>query len=206
MQKLFLTSFFKKVARAFPEFMGDVCGGKKVCFIPTASLPEKVTFYVGADRKALQKLGMNVEDLEITQTPVEEIRDRIQQSDYIFVSGGNTFFLLQELRRAGADKLILEHIRKGKVYIGASAGSMILSHSIEYVQPMDFVEAAPELNGDFTALAVTQFSVVPHAANAPFKKAVQKIIATYGESLDLRQISNSQAVAVTGDCDEIITV
>ncbi|WP_252346614.1 Type 1 glutamine amidotransferase-like domain-containing protein, partial [Listeria monocytogenes] len=40
------------------------------------------------------------------------------KNDFIYVTGGNTFFLLQELKRTGADKLILEEIAKGKLYIG----------------------------------------------------------------------------------------
>jgi dipeptidase E len=206
MKRLFLASFFKGAAKAFPEFAGGDLSGKKVCFIPTASLPEKVTFYVGADMKALRTLGLIVENLEITQNPIDVIQDRIRQSDYIFVSGGNTFFLLQELRRTGADKLITEHINSGKVYIGASAGSMILSGNIEYARHMDSPAGAPDLNGDFTALSITAFSVVPHATNAPFRKAAEKIIAAYGDSLDLRPISNNQAIAVTGDDIQIITV
>ncbi|MDR2513673.1 MAG: Type 1 glutamine amidotransferase-like domain-containing protein [Christensenellaceae bacterium] len=206
MKKLFLTSFFKGVAEAFPNFAGAELGGKTVCFIPTASLPEKVTFYVGADKKALQKLGLIVEELEITKTPMERIRECILRADYLFVSGGNTFFLLQELRRTEAGKLIAEQIHRGTPYIGASAGSMILAGNIEYAQHMDSPAAAPDLNGDFEALSVTPFSVLPHATNAPFKKAAEKILAAYGDRLDLRPISNNQAIAVEGDELKIITV
>ncbi|GHV42951.1 putative peptidase Lmo0363 [Clostridia bacterium] len=204
MKKLFLASFFSGAASAFPAFAGD-CAGKKVVFIPTASLPEKVTFYVGSDRKALVKLGMAVEDLEISTAAPDEMTKKIAAADYIFVSGGNTFFLLQELRRTGADKLIAAHIDSGKMYIGASAGSMILAPNIEYVKHMDNPADAPELNGDFSALGVTDFSVVPHCANAPFKKAAEKIIAQYSETLDLRPIANHQAITVDGDKIEIVS-
>jgi dipeptidase E len=204
--KLFLASFFSGTANAFPAFVHNECAGKNVVFIPTASLTEKVTFYVGSDKKALTKLGMNVEELEISTAPKDEILSKISGADYVFVSGGNTFFLLQELRRTETDKLIAKHIQKRKLYIGASAGSMILSKNIEYVQHMDNPGDAPDLNGDFTALSVTDFSVVPHCTNAPFKKAAKKIIATYSDTLDLRPISNNQAVTVDGDKVEIITV
>jgi dipeptidase E len=204
--KLFLASYFSGVAKAFPEFVGDVRAGRKVVFIPTASLTEKATFYVGADKKALEKLGMTVEELEVSSAPQAEISDKIANSDYVFVSGGNTFFLLQELRRTGADKLIIEHIEKGKPYIGASAGSMILSKDIEYVKYMDNPADAPDLNGDFSALSVVNFCIVPHYTNFPFTKSAEKIIAAYTGSLDLRLISNNQAIAVSDDNVETITV
>ncbi|GHV40680.1 putative peptidase Lmo0363 [Clostridia bacterium] len=204
MKKLFLSSFFSGAASAFLAFAGD-CAGKEVVFIPTASLPEKVTFYVGSDRKALVKLGMKVLDLEISTAAPETIKEKITAADYIFVSGGNTFFLLRELRRTGADKLITAHIESGKMYVGASAGSMILAPNIEYVKHMDDPVDAPGLNGDFNALGVTDFSVVPHCVNAPFKKAAEKIIAQYGGVLDLRPIANNQAITVDGDKIEIVS-
>jgi dipeptidase E len=179
---------------------------KKGCFIPTASLTEKVTFYVGTDKKALEKLGMAVEELEISTAPTDEIASKISDADYVFVSGGNTFFLLQELRRTKTDKLIIEHIQKGKLYIGASAGSMILSKNIGYAKHMDNPADAPNLNDDFTALSVVDFCVVPHCVNAPFKKAAEKIIAAYSDTLDLRPISNSQAITVNGDTMETVAV
>ncbi|MDR1264260.1 MAG: Type 1 glutamine amidotransferase-like domain-containing protein [Propionibacteriaceae bacterium] len=101
--------------------------------------------------------------------------------------------------RTGSDRLIVEQIDAGKTYIGASAGSMILARDIAYVAAMDSPAAAPGLRDDFTALGAVDFCVVPHATNAPFKRAAAKIQATYGDRLDLRPISNNQAITVRGD-------
>ena len=204
MTTLFLASFFKDVAGLFNGFVDGACVGKKVCFIPTAALKEKVTFYVGADRKALLKFGMDVCDLEVASASEAEITDTIAGADYVFVSGGNTFFLLQELRRTGADRLIVEHIASGKVYIGSSAGSVVLSKNIEYIRHMDSLDDAPGLDGDFTGLGVVDFCVVPHATNVPFKKTVQKILADCSAQ-NLRPISNNQAVTVTDGTTQTLT-
>jgi dipeptidase E len=205
MGKLFLASYFSGVKALFSPFAENDCFGKKVVFIPTASLPEKVTFYVGSDKKTLGKLGMIVDELEISTASQEEIENKIAAADYVFVEGGNTFFLLQELKRTGADKLIIEHIHKGKPYVGASAGAMILSRDIEYVQYMDDPSLAPALHGDFSALSIVDFCVVPHFTNVPFKKAGKRIVNLYGDTLDLRPISNSQAVIVDGDTIETVS-
>jgi dipeptidase E len=202
-RKLFLSSFFKSVANLFPDFAGEDLKGKTVTFIPTASIPEKIRFYVGADKKALEKLGMITDELEISTASEEEIAVKLKTNDYIFVSGGNTFFLLQELKRTGADKILMEEINSGKLYIGASAGSMIVSKNIEYVKYMDNPKVAPDLNNDFSALSIVDFCIVPHATNFPFKKLVEKIISTYGNELKLYPISNSQAALVKGDDVEI---
>jgi dipeptidase E len=201
-KKLFLASFFKDVAHLFPAFAGQDIQGKRVTFIPTASILEKMRFYVGADRRALEKIGLIVDELEVTKATVDEISAKLKGNDYIFISGGNTFVLLQELQRTGADKMIAEEIRSGKPYIGSSAGSVVLSPDIEYIKAMDNCAAAPDLK-TFAALNIVDFYPVPHHTNFPFKKTVKKIITKYGAELTLYPISNKQAILVDGDRVEV---
>jgi dipeptidase E len=94
-KKLFLASFFKDVAHLFPAFAGQDIQGKRVTFISTASIPEKIKFYVGSDRKALEKIGLITDELEITKATADEIAAKLKGNDYVFVSGGNTFFLFK---------------------------------------------------------------------------------------------------------------
>lgn len=79
-------------------------------FIPTAGLPEEITFFINNDRKSFEELGMIVDELEISTASQEEIKEKLLKNDYIFLSGGNTFCLLQELKRTGTDMLIKELI------------------------------------------------------------------------------------------------
>lgn len=202
MKKLFLASSFKDVASLLADFAQEDLKGKTVTFIPTASIPETVTFYVGAGKKALEKLGLTVDTLELTKATAEEISMKLSKNDYIYVTGGNTFFLLQELRKSGADKIISDQIHLGKLYIGESAGSIIMSPNIEYVTSMDNPKKAPELN-TFSALNIVEFYPLPHHTNFPFKKTVEKIIAKYETNLQLYPISNAQVILVNG---ETITV
>lgn len=202
MKKLFLSSSFADVSKLFPDFAKEDLKGKKVTFIPTASIPEKVIFYVSAGKKALEKLGLIVDELEITKAGNKEISKKLQNNDYIYITGGNTFFLLQELKRTGTDKLLIEQINSGKIYIGESAGSMIVSPNIDYAKDMDNCKKAPDLK-DNSALSIVKFYPLPHHTNFPFKKAVEKIITKYNSKLKLIPISNSQVIMVKGS--KIIT-
>lgn len=202
MKRLFLSSSFSDVAELFPDFAKDNLKGKKVTFIPTASLPEKVVFYVSSGKKALEKLGLIVDELEITKASSNEISKKLQNNDYIYITGGNTFFLLQELKRTGADQIITKQINSGKIYIGESAGSMIISQSIDYVKDLDDCKKAPQLK-DYSALSIVKFYPLPHHTNFPFKKAVEKIISKYESELKLIPISNSQVILITGKKFEI---
>jgi uncharacterized peptidase lin0382 len=197
MKELFLSSSFKDVATIFADFKQDL-KGKTVTFIPTASIVEKVVFYVASGKKALEKLGLKVDILEISTAEPEEINTKLRNNDFIYVTGGNTFFLLQELKRTGADKIITEEVNAGKVYIGESAGAMITSPNVEYATAMDSVKKAPNLE-NFDALGLVPFYTVPHYTNSPFQKVAQKIVDTYSSVLPLSPISNHEALLVRDD-------
>jgi len=204
MKKMFLASFFADVAELFVKFTDGKCVGKIVTFIPTASLNEEINFYVANARKAFKKQGMIIDELEISTATKEEIRSKLQENDYIYISGGNTFFLLQELRKSGADKIITEQINLGKMYIGESAGSVIISDNIEYVKEMDDFTVAQNLDS-FLSLGLADFYPLPHYKSFPFEEAVDNIIANYAKKIKLCPISNTQAIIVNGQTFEVLS-
>lgn len=183
MKKLFLVSSFKDVADKFTAFEKNL-KGKRVTFIPTASNVEKVVFYVNQGRAALEEMGLIIDELELSTANAKDIHTKIKNNDFIYVTGGNTFYLLQELKRTGADKLIIDAIHSGKLYIGESAGAIIVSANIAYVQGMDSIKKTPNIE-NLDALGLVEFYAVPHYTNSPFKKIVQKIIDTYSSTLNL---------------------
>ena len=194
MKKLFLASSFKDVANIFADFEKDL-KGKTVTFIPTASKVEKVVFYVNSGKKALQKLGLIIDELDISTASNDEINSKLRNNDFIYITGGNTFFLLQKKKKTGADKIIIDEINKGKLYIGESAGAIVTSANIEYAKRMDDVKKAPNLT-EFNGLNLVDFYVIPHYTNFPFEKTVEKIIENYSSKLDLSPISNKDAILV----------
>lgn len=194
MKKLLLASSFKDVANIFADFEKDL-KGKTVTFIPTASKVEKVVFYVNSGKKALQKLGLIIDELDISTASNDEINDKLRNNDFIYITGGNTFFLLQELKKTGADKIIIDEINKGKLYIGESAGAIVTSANVEYAKKMDDVKKAPNLT-EFSGLNVVDFYIIPHYTNFPFEKTVEKIIEDYSSKLNLSPISNKDAILV----------
>ncbi|MDN5100183.1 Type 1 glutamine amidotransferase-like domain-containing protein [Aliarcobacter butzleri] len=204
MKKLFLASSFKDVANIFADFEKNL-KGKTVTFIPTASKVEKVVFYVNSGKKALQKLGLIIDELDISTASNDEINSKLRNNDFIYITGGNTFFLLQELKKTGADKIIIDEINKGKLYIGESAGAIVTSANIEYAKRMDDVKKAPNLT-EFNGLNLVDFYVIPHYTNFPFEKTVEKIIENYSSKLDLSPISNKDAILVIDNKIDFIQI
>ena len=198
MKKIFLCSSFADVAPLLPESVPTSLSGKTVAFIPTASIHEEYTQYVEDGKNALVLLGLVVRELEITQCEKKEIVKVLNDCDCIYITGGNTFFLMQELRRTGTDKLIVEQVEKGKLYIGESAGAMIFAPNIEYAKRMDNnLLLTPDFE-DFSGLGVVDFYPVVHFNSFPFEEATRKIIQEDGY-LPLKPITNEQAIVVLGD-------
>ncbi len=61
--------------------------------------------------------------------PLEEVEKRIMQKDVIFVVGGNTDYLMHVFDKSGFSNL-LPRLLETKVYIGSSAGSMVMGKRV----------------------------------------------------------------------------
>lgn len=202
--KLFLTSSFADTYGYLESFLGENIRGKTVTFIPTACIPEDYKGYMDHDKKAFQSLGVIVDELDVSQDDIsnEMIRNTLQKNDLIFVGGGNTFFLLQEIRKSGAYEFIEREVHHGKPYIGTSAGSMIAAKNIEYSEAIDDKTKAKNLNS-YDAFGFVDFYVLPHYLNEPFKECTQKIFDSYSAKIPLIPINNTQAVGVKNGKKEI---
>lgn len=198
MKKLFLTSVFAKTAKEFKKFYGET-NGKSAVFIPTAANADGGgTIYVKRQRRALEKLGIKACVLDISVAESNEITAKLLNSDIIYIGGGNTFYLLQELKRSGADKLIKEQVLLGKAYIGESAGAVVAAPCIDYIEDMDKRDAAPNLR-DCSALGLVDFYTLPHMNSFPFIRASRMIAEKHSNDLKLLPITNRQAVCVYGN-------
>ena len=126
MKTLFLTSYFSGVGNLFRNFIQEQILAKQVLFIPTAGNVEHYVGYIDEAKYVFQTLGFSVDILDIANTSEVVIKEKIKQTPYLYISGGNTFYLLQELKKKNLLDLINLRISEGMVYIGESAGAMIM--------------------------------------------------------------------------------
>lgn len=204
MKKLFLSSYFTGVINQFQDFMQtNAVVAREILFIPTASNVEEYTDYIGEERQTLSNLGYIVDELDIASKSCEIVTHKFQTAKMLFFTGGNTFYLLQELKRKNLLPIINEKINAGVPYIGESAGSAIAAPSIDYITTMDDVSAAPDLT-DYSALAQTDFYTLPHFGEEPFAEADEKIIAAYQNRINLVPINNTQAIISDGENHQIV--
>ena len=196
--KLFLCSHFSSVGSLIKEEIEN----KKVAFIPTASLREGYTGYVGSARKLFKKLGAIVTEIDISTEAYSTIQSVFEDADVIYFTGGNSFFLIDQLRKTGTDELLKKELAKGKLMIGESAGAIICAPSIQYIEQMD---EKPEdySQEDDAGLDLIDFYVLPHYLTAPFKKVTEKIMTEFSD-LNLCPINNRQGIVIDGEGSKVI--
>ena len=131
MKTLLLTSAGMQVKEEILEILPKSPSQTKVAHVVTASKGEKDTSYVVEDTKTMEGLGFQVESIDIEGSSEDELRKLFERFDIIYVQGGNTFYLLKAVRESGFDKVVKEFIEQGKIYIGVSAGSILMGPTIE---------------------------------------------------------------------------
>ena len=190
--KLFLCSHFSNVGSLIKEELNN----KRVAFIPTASLHEGYTGYVRSARKLFKKLGSQITELDISTATYSTSKEVLENSDIIYFTGGNSFFLIDQLRKTGTDKLLKQELAKGKLMIGESAGAIVCAPTITYIEQMD-KKPKNYSQEDDAGLNLIDFYVLPHYLTMPYRKASKKITADFSD-LNLCPINNHQAIVVDG--------
>jgi len=196
---LFLCSHFSSVG----SFLKEQIMGKKVLFIPTASIHEDYTGYVGSARKLFKKLDAKLIECDISNEKIPNIKEFLEDSDVIYFTGGNSFFLIDQLRKTGVDVFLKQELKKDKLYIGESAGAIVCTPTISYIEKMDPISVDYSQN-DYMGLNLIDFYVLPHYLTAPFKKVTEQIMKTYLD-LDIKAINNLQAIIIKDEKREVIT-
>lgn len=126
----------------------------EITFVPYAR-PGGVTHELYTDRvKAVfNKIGKTVKGLHEFKNPIEAITN----SNGIFVGGGNTFVLVNQLYKNHLIKPLQDAVISGTPYLGTSAGSNICGLTINTTNDMPIVYPP-----SFKTLALVPFNINPH--------------------------------------------
>ena len=202
--KLLLTSAGitnKSIANALLELLGKPFNLSKLLYIPTAANPEADKSYVESDFNALKLLNFaSINTFDIASADLEQIETVINDADIIWFSGGNTFYLLDQLHKSGLSKT-LPQLLNNKIYGGVSAGSIVATPNISVA----FVEPA-DTNGiglkDFTGLSLVDFEVSPHSFGIVSIENVEKYSKNTANTV--YAIDDNGAILINDDIVKIV--
>lgn len=195
--ELFLTSTIHAVAHDIAKSL-DLSEKKKLVFITTPVETKEESSdleWLRNDRQSLVAAGFEVQDYTITGKTKDQLESDMDIFDFIYMSGGDTSYLLEQSKKSGFIACIRDLIEnKGKIYIGTSAGSIIAGPKI----PNYFSREGYEL-GDGECYGLVNFTILPHWGSEHFReKYLSKRLATaYKEDqVPLLLLTDTQYVRV----------
>lgn len=148
--------------------------------------------------------GGKLELINLLALGSDLVRERIKQHDVIFMVGGHTDYLMTVFEKSGFDKLLPE-LLKTKVYVGSSAGSMVIGKRLTK-------KAYEKLYENRNTYGITQFlglvdiAIMPHLDSPHFpdrKKRLSEVArlhsgVVYGLNDDAAVVIDGESIRTIG--------
>lgn len=151
-----LTSDGLSSDRLMAEMKKHISTGKAALVVTADNVYKEKNYHVERLIQELRTLGLSVDCFDFdTQSPAD-----LMNYDAMEMIGGNPYYLLDSIRKNGYSK-VLADFAKSKVIIGCSAGSLVLTPSLDLIDLY-----SPEMNivdlQDLSACHLTDVRLLPH--------------------------------------------
>ncbi len=131
---LFLTSAgFRnmKIANHFAQFLTKHPSKIKVLFIPTAAITPEEKSMIPLCKEDLTKIGILENNITNYNLDKPISNEDIVKYDVMYVCGGEPNHLLCQMHHVHFNNTLKTFLQSGGIYIGVSAGSMVLGNNYE---------------------------------------------------------------------------
>jgi len=159
--------------------------------------PEWVERSIGA----LNVLGTK----KIDRTNLEEgslVPEDLSVYDFVFLTGGNTFYLAYRLKVTGFGELLKKYIEEGGIFLGSSAGAIVLMDEIGPYSVADDPKKAPEI---VKPLGLINYAFLPHADHEKYAPLIKGIGDEFEKmKKETFYVKDSQVLVQNGENIKII--
>ena len=210
--KLLLTSSGlsnQSIADSLFEMVGKSPKETIITFIPTsANSSGEDKGWLVRDLQNIYKQGLKKFTItDISALPKEKWLPRLEESDVLFFSGGDTHYLLDWIEKTGLKEL-LSDLLETRVWAGISAGGMVVTPTLSFgSKDMEmYYENANKLN-DRPGLNLVDFYVRPHFNSKNFPKVTVEYMKPLADDIakPIYLLDDQSAVKVDGDNVEVIS-
>ncbi len=204
MVKLLLTSFETSAEQnqELARLIGKPLNEVRVAYIENAHdvYHDEESLLLG--RESQRRKGYDIELVDLRDwkaTPDREgLREKLASKDMFLLAGGNPFYLRWLMKITGADEIIVDLVRQGKVYVAASAAAVVAGPTLRHFDNQDDPNEAEEVIWE--GLNLTPIVLVPHIDNPDFGAGCREA----GEKLKQEGyptcfITDTQALLIDGD-------
>lgn len=144
-----------------------------------------------------------IDIVDLLALTIGEVEKRLADKDVIFVVGGDTDYLMSVYQKTGFDKLLTK-LLETKVYVGSSAGSMVVGKRISAAAyRLIYGEDSKWDIDDY--VGIVDLSVMPHLDSPHFPNRKESLLEAVG-SFEGRVYGLRDDSAVVIDGDDIQTI
>lgn len=157
------------------------------------------------DMDSIRKnFGGSIEFVNLLALNITQVEERIDAADVIFVVGGNTEYLKTVFDKTGFSKL-LPKLLEEKVYVGSSAGSMILGRQTSY-ETQDEIYGEVDYFDVHEYLNLVNFSILPHLHSKYFFARNDEWVINESKKIDgiVFALSDNAAVIVDDNKEYVV--
>lgn len=148
--------------------------------------------------KVTENFGGNLELVNLLALDIQDVKERMDKSDVIFVLGGHTDYLMSVFDKSGFSKLLPE-LLKTKVYVGSSAGSMVLGKRLS-TEAYKKIYSEKNIYGVSRYLEFVDISIMPHLNSPHFPNRKETLLDAAGKHKGvIYGLQDDCAIVVEGD-------
>ena len=162
--KLLLTSnglSSKKLEKVFIGLLEKKVEENKILVIHTAQKTEHLLF-VDSVGKEISRTGILLPNITYLNISQDIPKTNLSKYNIVYVCGGNTFFILDRIKKTGLEKFIKSFVKNGGIYVGVSAGSIIVGPDISIAGEGSDGDSNYLNLKNLQGLNLTKFATFPH--------------------------------------------
>lgn len=206
--KLFLASSLDKTALLLKSLLPKA--NCRVAFISNAAdIYKGDNWWIESDGKALREIGCEIVDVDLRQMTEESFSEVLKNVDVVHFCGGSVLYLIGLIKEKKLKDLIVDFVKKGGLYTGTSAGSMIVASdlllSTTDPEEKDYLGTA-EIK-EYSGLGLVDFLIIPHCNNPEFVAGNKDLVELMPQTnRPLIWLYDNQVVLVEDNKFEILSV
>lgn len=202
--KLFLASqanlVIDKIVPDLPKKPKDT----NLIYIITASNLDLDKSWVEKNKEGFIKANFKINEYDIAGKSRKQLMEELKDVEVIYVEGGETYYLLDQVRKSGFDQVLMELLKKGVIYIGTSAGSIIMGEDIDVARSYDKPSLAPDLKS-YQGLGLVDLVIVAHADRKEEEGKLKQTLEDFkNKPFKLLLLRDNQFLKVVDNVYEVI--
>jgi len=193
--KMLLTSTVEFFAPKLPQVFGDKLKNMNALYIPTAAYAEDgYEDWLTPELDAIRSQVKSLVEFDIANKTQNELLSVLEGMDILYVTGGNTYCLLEEMNKIKFEEVLDIFFKRDGVYLGSSAGSIVMCPDIDFIREVDEPEKSNLENT--VAHDLIDFSIMPHINQPKFNDVFEKTLSGRNKGKKIIGLRDDQALWV----------